>query len=399
MYDEPAHHQNNNNMVGGYNRPSIYDWAEAGGDLTLAADGHTAAVAEVAAKYGQYGLKVYTEQVFPVMFHNFARGGFIAGTKVLKETWGPVYLACALGAARQYGTELWVSPDLWGITGYPGHSPMEYRASLMLAYHMGAESIYTESLSLDYGAGSLVKMTTTDYQVTEYGKSAKWFINDYVPAHPRRYNCQQVKPRVAIVKQPDGCHGQKYAYAFQSVMPDWLYGNSNWNTTDNTEAWIKIWHLLTRGTVTTKGLTWWTEGMQDRPYQIFCPLDGVVVFDHHVGFEHLNGVEVIFLTGVSVSPETSLAIKQCVTNGAKCVSLPHLVPAGLPAPDANGIIVQGSGRWVVTSDFLSDTVRNEVSHVIPSKDFIRYRFGDNTVTMKEVRGIPNCIVVKTLTDD
>jgi hypothetical protein len=265
---------------------------------------------------------------------------------------------------------------------------------------MGADCIYTESLALDAyggGVGSLIYMTPVTYTVKELGESAKWFIHQYVPAHPRRYNCHQVKPRVAIVRQPDGCWGQKYSWA--GLLPDWLFGNSNWNTTDNTEAWIKIWHLLTRGTVTTKSLNWWTTDMQSRAYRIFCPVDGVIVFDHHVGFEHLDGVEVIFLTGVGVSPETSSAIEQCVTNGAKCVSLPHLVPNGLPDPDPNGIIVQGSGRWVVTNDFLSDTVRGEVAHVIPQEDIIRYRFGDNTVIMKEVRGIPDCLVVRVLTED
>ena len=394
MYDEPEHHQNNNNSVAGYDRPSIYDWTSAEGDLKLASDGHVAAVSEVVELYGQYGLEVYTEQVFPVLYHNFARGGCVAGTKILKETWGPVYLACAVGAAKQYGTELWVSPDLWGISGYPGHSPLEYKSALLLAYHMGADCIYTESLGLL--DGSLVEMTSTNYTVTEYGEFAKWFIDDYVPSNPRQYNCRQVKPRVAIVRQPDGCWGQKNVFAYPSVLPDKLYGNPNWQTTSDTEAWIKIWHLLTRGAVSQQGLSWWVSDTYIKPYQVFCPLDGVVVFDHHVGFENLEGVEVIFLTGIGVSPETLDAISQCVTNGATCVSLTHLAPKTLPASDPNGIIVQGNGRWIITNDFLSDTVRNGVSHVIPSEDVIRYQFGDNTVIMRNVGNDNNRITVEVL---
>ena len=148
VYDEAEHHQNNANAVAGVDRPSIY---APTGPLEDAAEGHTAAAAQLARDHARFGLRLYTEHVFPVMYHDFARAGFTPATKVLKEAWTPVYLACAAGAALEYGTPFWVSPDLWGVTGYPGHSPDEYRSALLLAYHMGADCVYTESLALEEG--------------------------------------------------------------------------------------------------------------------------------------------------------------------------------------------------------------------------------------------------------
>ena len=57
-----------------------------------------------------------------------------------------------LGSSIQYDKELWITPDLWGMQDYPSHSVEEYRSSLLLAYHMGADAIYKENLAYD-GAG------------------------------------------------------------------------------------------------------------------------------------------------------------------------------------------------------------------------------------------------------
>jgi hypothetical protein len=76
--------------------------------------------------------------------------------KVLKETWGPAMLACALGAARQYGRDLWVCVDEWWHPQLHGHPMSRYRSALLLAYWMGASTIYTEGgdlFALDYGGG------------------------------------------------------------------------------------------------------------------------------------------------------------------------------------------------------------------------------------------------------
>ncbi len=80
---------------------------------------------------------------------------------------------------------------MWGLWGYPSHSPDQYRSALLLAYHIGADCIYTESLCLGptpgapYQFHSLAEVTKDDYQLTPYGEVAKQFMHEYVPSHPR----------------------------------------------------------------------------------------------------------------------------------------------------------------------------------------------------------------------
>jgi len=52
------------------------------------------------------------------------------------------------------------------------------------------------------------------------------------------------------------------------------------------------------------------------------------------------------------------------------------------------------GLWVSTGSFLADEVREHVEHVIPIDDFIRYRFGDTTVTFSPIDGDPNRLAVE-----
>ena len=111
--------------------PWIFD--PKGHNLEGASKGFTGAVQEIEKLHAKHGVRLSTEHVFPVLFHGFARARWTAGTKILKENWSPAYIACALGAALQYDTEFWVTPDLWGLDGYPSHSPDEYRSALLLA--------------------------------------------------------------------------------------------------------------------------------------------------------------------------------------------------------------------------------------------------------------------------
>ncbi len=395
MYDEAAHMQNCRNMI--LNKmvpfkPWIYD--PAGDTLDQAAAGFTRAVAKIAAKHEQYGIPLYTEHVFPVLYPAFARAGWTPVTKILKESWTPVYAACAMGAALQYGKAFWLTPDLWGLGDYPGHSLDEYRSALLVAYHLGADCIYTENLAYDQGQkgkGSLILLTGEGYRLTDYGKAARDFIHDYVPNHPRYYRFQQVRPRVAIIRQPDACWGQKGSW-----LGDRLFGNDDWPTNAKTEGRLRIWHLLSNGVIPKEGLSWNGGGPYvSRPFQVFCPLDGVIEFDHHVRKPLLEGVEVIFLTGLGMSPETLRDVAECVAEGATCIAMPHLLPTEVrQITGDNGTLEEGKGRWVATTDFLSDAVRPYVDHVIPREDMLRYRFGDTVVTFRPRDGDPNRIAVE-----
>ncbi|MCC7495302.1 MAG: hypothetical protein IT204_23335 [Fimbriimonadaceae bacterium] len=400
MYDEAEHHQNNANQVPGLDRPAIYD--PAGQRLADAAAGHVAAVGQLVARHRQHGLRLYTEQVTPVMFHTFARAGCTAGTKVLKEAFSPAYLACALGASIQYGTELWVSPDLWGLQGYPSHSPEEYRAALLLAYHLGADCLYTESLALPPSAGapypinSLAEITDTDYRLTAYGRIARWFRHDYVPAHPRRFRRLLLRPKVVIVRQEDGCYGQRQVGA--PWLPDRLFGSREWRSTAVTEAWLGAWAVLSGGAVPSTTLYRGGGHFAAQPYRVFHPLDGAVVYDEQVEYPLLRGAAVIYLTGVGVSPPTAAAIRRCVRDGATSLTLPDLAPADLrQRGEAAGPVPDGQGRWLVTRDFTTPLARALVRHVVPTEDLIRYRFGNREVTLRPISGDPNRLTAEERT--
>jgi len=401
LYDEVEHMQNCRNGVMNNDTPFapwVYD--PKGDTLEEAADKFTSAVGELRKLHDHYGLKLYTEHVFPVLFHCFARAGWTAGTKILKENWSPAFIACAMGAAIEYGTELWITPDLCGYAeGYPAHSVEEYRSALLLAYHMGADTLYTENLAYDFenrGKGSLVLLKDGGYTVTDYGKAAKWFIHEYVPAHPRRYTFRQLRPRVAIIRQEDACWGQ----ATNLALGDRLFGNDAWPSTLITEAWLRIWHLLTRGVISAEGPSWHSRGAYSgRPYQVLCPLDGVVVFDEKVSGEHLKGVELIFLAGLGIAENTQKAVAERVAEGAMCISLPHLLPEKVrQATGEMGEIADGKGVWVATTDFLAPHVRKRVMPFLPDFNSIRYTFGDTTVVFRAKDGDPNRLNVEISPD-
>lgn len=398
MFDEAEHMQNTCNPefaervgIPGLGHPFMYD--PKGDTLEQAADKFYLAVKAEGQRYRDMGLRLFTEHVFPVLFHPFAKAGYTAAPKILKESFSPVAIACAMGAAIQYNTELWITPDLWGMNGYPSHSPEAYRSALLLAYHLGADCIYTENLAYDHenkGYGSLVHFTDDGYTVTPHGEMTKWFIHDYVPAHPRSYTFRELKPRVAIIRQPDACWGQDISW-----LPDTLFGHPDWHSTPTTKAWFSIWHLLTRGVVPKEGLTWHCNVMTEKPQQVFVPLDGVVVYDHLVGKEHLANKEVIFLTGIGISKPTLQAVQECVRTGTTCITLPSLAPEDVIAQTGdNGVIDDGKGRWLVTTDFLAESVREAVAPLLPEPDTIRYRFGKTEVLLKMKDNDPNRITAE-----
>ncbi len=393
MYDEAEHMQNCANAIANGAKlwkPYIY---APSGNLEKASDAFSAAVGDVAALYRKDGVRLYTEHVFPVLCHGFAAGRFTASVKILKESWAPVHLACGMGAALQYGTEFWVTPDLWFLGNYPGHSAEEYRSALLLAYHFGADCIYTENLSYDSekkGRGSLILAGKEGYSLTEYGRVLQWFAREYVPAHPRTHSFRDFQPRVAIIRQPDGCWGQG-----NSWLPDALYGNSDWPSNEKTEAWFRIFHLLTRGVVPADGLSWNGAGSYvNRPHGGFCPMDGVVVFDHKVDGARLAGVEAVFLTGLGVSSETLGAVEKAVLAGTVCFVQPHLAPGRVrDAVGKTGELADGAGRWVVADDFLSPIVRKNVGRFCAERGAIRGRFAGKTVSFSFTEEDPNRLIL------
>ena len=395
MYDEPEHMQNSRNSatISGFEAPFMLSDAKAE-SLEKAADNFTEETGKIAQQYTDAGLDVYTEHVFPIQYHTFARGGFIPVSKILKEGVSPAFIATSIGACLQYDKPFWLTPDLWHVGNYPGHSVDTYRSSLLLAYHMGAEAIYTENISHDQnnqGKGSLILVNAArdNYSVTPYGEAALWFRKTYAPQNPRHYTYKELKPRVVIIRQEDASWGQS-----NSGIPDWLFGVKSWGSNATTEAWLHIWHLLSRGQMSEHSISWHNREARKIPYQLLYPLDGVVVFDHHVRMPHIKDAELIFLTGVGVSEPTLNDVIDKVKQGAVCVTLPHLAPAEVRAQTGNnGTLTDGQGKWIVTESFLSLVGSSDIEPFLPTGDYMRYQFGDKEVRFTPVGGNINRIEV------
>jgi hypothetical protein len=393
MYDEAAHAQmrREKNTNGGSDSVSSGEvhpyWAVTDGmTLVEAYESVYKSVRTVALNYREKGVTPMTEHVFPAMLFTFARAGFDTATKFLKEGMDPVYGAIALGAARQYGRELCITPDLWGITGFPGHPPEEMRASFLYAYWLGATRIFVENIR-----GLLEKKVENDtitYDATEYGKVYRWLVKEYFPAHQRPYTFRDIRPEVAIIRFDDSCWGQKGSW-----LPDALYGAENLKTTPATAAWFQIWKLLTHGRTLEEGINYHNkaynygkpfdfknfeyEGMS---HDFFYPLKGVVVYDHLAGPKEIEGLKLIFLTGVLISEDTIKAVKKFVKKGGLCISLTSLAPAEFE--ERKGIVKDGSGHWLFTDDFLSDEVQEAVAPHLGKPDEINYDVGDKKLTIK-----------------
>lgn len=376
LYDEAEHMQNCRNRMAKIDKPFIYDPRDD--ELEDASRKFVKAARDLAKLHQKHGIRLYTEHVFPVLFHAFAEAGWQPATKILKEHWNGATLACLMGAAIQYDVEFWASPDIWWLQDYPGHTPERYGSALRLAYHLGVDVIYTENLAWRPPSYSLVKLEGDDWKEMPLGKVAREFKNEYVPANPRMYTFRDVQPRTIIIRQEDTCWGQ-----YKSFLPDAMYGNKAWKCGDVNKAWLRLWNLLSAGTIPPTSLTWNSDHYRDLPYQTFHPLDGVVVFDHKVAADHLAHAEVIFLTGIGVSRGTLRAVSARVREGVTCVGLPHLLPKKVRAKTGNeGVLEDGEGKWVATTDFLAAHVKPHVAHVIPDKNVLRYRFGDTVITAR-----------------
>ncbi len=368
--------------------------------------------------YASHGLDTVITCVWPVMFHTIARAGCGVCPKLMGMSYSPVTMAIALGAALQYQSKFWIDLEMWSQgngDALPGHAPEELRSNLLLAYWMGVDHIYIEGAgwnSLPAGKQgvpwNLVAYHAEKvYRLTEFGKVLRWFCREYVPAHPRPYTFRDATPEIAIVRFPDTCWGQRMSHNW----PDHLYGADNLHSDSATEAWFKIWDLLTHGSTGTDGITYEKQSIaaQLKPpnadyspvpenvaiHPFFSPLNNVAVYDHLAGEPLLATAQLIFLTGFTVSAGTLQAITKRVQAGATCVALRSLAGALTPEKSAVGttIFPSGEGKWVITDDFSDPAVRAQVRPFLGDPREIRYRFGKHELRLRNEEGDLNRIRV------
>ena len=406
VFDELEHAR----LINNYASEPLADFARFE-SLPQAYEETLAGLERLSAKFAGADAPVVATHIFPVLLHPAARAGFHVCPKICKELYSPVSLAIGMGAAKQYGRELWADCDLWFWDLLPGHSPEELRSNLLLAYWLGADRVYVEGAGFNlkpvgkqgipFSLLTLIDQET--YQLTPHGEVLRAFCRDYVPTHPREWTFRDVLPDIAIIRFEDTCHGQRYTVEH---FPDRLYGSDKLKSDADTEAWLGIWNLLTFGRTGRDGLTFFkawvgpsgyqravepgfwpsylTRPAQSGLHHFFAPLRGTVVYDHTVGREQLEGVPLLFLTGVGVTGETMEAIRGCVEAGAVCVAWGPLARRhGFPEW-AGGVQVvpSGAGRFVLTDDFGKMQVYDQIKTLIGRPDEIRYRFRQGEVSLR-----------------
>ena len=319
--------------------------------------------------------------------HTAARAGLTVSPKVLKETCGPAMLAVAMGAARQYGVELWIDVDYWWHNEAIGHSAERFRSALLLAYWSGADRIYVEGGSWFAGGHRLGQEIETAY---------RRFLADYVPAHPRPYTWRDFRPSIAIIRYDDTCFDERQAYLGEFPGP--LYGHVPARP-ENTE-WLNIWSLLSHGFVRTDSVSHQWEARRFNSRTLFVPLYNLAVYDHEVDDATLDGLKLIFLTGVAISAGTYAAVHRRVREGAACVLPPRLAPPGSGLDHVREVTVvpDGPGLWLVVPEFYRlhyerfyggpalPLLREHLGGLVGDGDHLVYDFGRYAVRFRQAGG-------------
>jgi len=395
VYDEAAHMQLSNNKFSDYPRhtydaPFLVDTTAMG--LEEAYDALVAECVRIRRKHYGDRIRLTTEQVWPDLFHIFARAGWTAAPKLLKEHLNAVVVSIALGAAIQYqdcGARFWVSPDLWGMRRYPGHPPESLRSALLTGYWLGAECIYVENLDFDRhkarhpeadAKGSLIHwVDATHYQLTSHGRVLRDFAREYVPSHPRPIDWRAYRPRVAIVRLPDGGWGQFDASEGhgEAASRNRLLGNRHWPLDEPASEWLKVWPVLTHGVVKPGAITYSNPMVYPKMMDFFIPIDSVAVFDHCVTGAVLDSVECFVVCGHALSKPTFAAIRECVEDGkATCIIARRLYERHADAPAPHG-------DWLIVDDFTAPEVAAKLQPFLGPPDVARFRFAEYTVDFRK----------------
>lgn len=337
---------------------------------------------------------IFTEHVWPVLFHNFARAGMIPVYKQMKENWSNVWASCAMGACLQYDKELWACLDFWNYNTFPGHSAETLRSNLLFAYWAGVDKAYVEAVGKH--TYEVIDDNMDHIKLKERGEVLSRFAKEYVPNNPRPYTFRDLEPEIAIIRFDDTEWGQgpktscSVDYRGGKIEYHWkdrLFGAYNLNTSPESEEWIKAWHTITHGMVKQGSLSWNACNIYgEMPYRCFAPANFPVVFDDQVAKKHLKGLKLVFLCGLYMSNHTLKDVASLVKNdGLVVVTSKRFAPSKFSAHYLSGTkeFNDGKGKWIITDDMASDHVKKLVAHWLGNDNEIVLRFkGDRTITLE-----------------
>lgn len=337
-----------------------------------------------------------TEQVWPDMFHIFARAGWTITPKILKENLSSVVMSISLGAALQYedtGLQWWVSPDLWCKGNYPGHSPEALMSALLMGYWLGADALYVENLDFRVygsphpasdGKSSLISWREDgSYEVTPYGEIVKDFYTRYVPEHPLKHSWRDYRPRVVIIRLPDGDWGQS-----GTMFRDRLLGNADHPSDEISSEWLQVWPILTHGVARPGAISINNENVYPGyPWPFFVPIDSVAVFDHLVSGPVLDSVECFIVCGHALSERTFTEISKRVEQGATCIISRRLYDPKAAGVASSRETIAGRGGsckgvWVVVDSFANPAVAAALKPFLGPSDVARFRFRGYTLDFR-----------------
>lgn len=335
------------------------------------------------------------EQVFPVMFHTLARAGMTPCPKVMKESYQPLQLATALGAALQYERDLWICADLWGpdigpwftrAPGFPGHSPSEYAAALRMAYLFAPTHLFTENVDC------LARYTSTGFEQTEFGDEWVRFVREFVPAHPLQWSYQDANPTTVLIHSEESNFGR-------GTLP---FGNRHRPAAEHSESVFEAWHLLSRGTLPSDGscghraseAPFPRHRLNDIPrdefpfpagaplaevatrhHPLFHALHNVVVYDETVTATRLGHPELILAAGSRLPACTRQLLRQRADAGATVIIADWLAGQWSKCGHV------GSGTWIVTHDFNEPETHAAAERYLGPSDVWIQRFGTHEVRM------------------
>jgi hypothetical protein len=414
IYDEADHMQLSNNKYSNFphdtfDKPFFVD--TTGMPLAEAYDRLVAECRRIRTEHYENLIPLNTEQCWPDLYHIFARAGWTVAPKFLKEHFSPVVAAIALGAAVQYQNEgggYWVCADLWGVRGYPGHTPEALCSALLLAYWTGAETTYIENVDYRGGqgagpagavaeaepGGSLIAWSDRDnYHLTRYGQVTREFAKEYLPTHPRTIDWKQYRPRVAIIRLPDGGWGQYDAGSDVFPHPEApsrnrLLGNRAMPLDESAREWLQVWAILTHGVTKPGAINYNNPMVYPTQQDFFVPLDRVAVFDHEVKGTILDNVECFVVCGHALSQATFDSIRERVAKGAVCLIARRLYDLYAKGESLPGV-------WSVVDHFDDPQVEVVLKPFLGPADMARYDFGDQVVEV--TRGsVPDSIEVQVL---
>lgn len=398
QYDELEHSQLTRNLTLTLDNPKcdMVDLGETTGMTLEEADAcvyeHAKALADSIAKHG--GSKTYSEHVWPVLFHNFARAGITPAYKQMKEHWSNVWSACAMGACLQYDKELFACVDFWNHNTYPGHSPEEMWGNMLYAYWSGADAMYIEATHK-----GIFTVKNNDYDNIIWGKHGEKLIefsNKYVKENDRPYTFRDYEPATAIIRFDDTEWGQgenHYCTVMSHGQPsrlywiDYLFGSKTLHTSPESEEWMKAWSTITHGAVKEKSMSWNYEyPYRGTPHKSFAPAYAPIVFDDTVGKDLLKTLRLAFLCGVKISASTLEAVGELVReNGLTVVTSVRFAPKHFAENYTGGtaVFADGTGKWVITDNMAGEELKNEIKPLLGKDDEIVCKFkGGKEVVMK-----------------